>query len=94
MRFRFLLMQAWRLHSSSGVMRAEKLHGDVSLEGAAATVEVRDITNAHVHVKTLNGSVKLTNIQDGHVEVDSLQRKRDADSFGYRSAGAGHLHQR
>ena len=60
------------LHSSSGLMRAEKLHGDVSLEGAAATVEVRDITNAHVHVKTLNGSVKLTNIQDGHVEVDSL----------------------
>jgi DUF4097 and DUF4098 domain-containing protein YvlB len=60
------------LHSSAGVMRAEKLHGDVSLEGAAATVEVRDITNAHVHVKTLNGSVKLTNIQDGHVEVDSL----------------------
>jgi DUF4097 and DUF4098 domain-containing protein YvlB len=60
------------LHSSAGVMRAEKLHGDLSLEGAAATVEVRDITNAHVHVKTLNGSVKLTNIQDGHVEVDSL----------------------
>jgi DUF4097 and DUF4098 domain-containing protein YvlB len=60
------------LHSSAGLMRAEKLHGDVSLEGAAATVEVRDITNAHVHVKTLNGSVKLTNIQDGHVEVDSL----------------------
>ncbi len=60
------------LHSSAGVMRAEKLRGDVSLEGASATVEIRDLTNAHVHVKTLNGSVKLTNIQDGHVEVDSL----------------------
>ena len=60
------------LHSSSGTLRAEKLHGDVSLEGAGATVEVRDITGAHVHVKTLNGPVTLTNIQDGHVEVDSL----------------------
>lgn len=60
------------LHSSSGVLHAEKLHGDVSLEGAAATVDVRDITSAHVHVKTLNGPVTLTNVQDGHVEVDSL----------------------
>lgn len=60
------------LHSSSGTLRAEKLHGDVSLEGAAATVDVRDITSAHVHVKTLNGPVTLTNVQDGHVEIDSL----------------------
>jgi DUF4097 and DUF4098 domain-containing protein YvlB len=60
------------LHSSSGTLHAEKLHGDVSLEGAGATVEVSDITGAHVHVKTLNGPVTLTNIQDGHVEVDSL----------------------
>lgn len=60
------------LHSSSGSLHAEKLHGDVSLEGADATVDVRDITDAHVHVKTLNGSVSLTNVQDGHVEVDSL----------------------
>jgi DUF4097 and DUF4098 domain-containing protein YvlB len=60
------------LHSSTGSLRAEKLHGDVTLEGAAATVDVRDITDAHVHIKTLNGSVKLTNVQEGHVEVDSL----------------------
>jgi DUF4097 and DUF4098 domain-containing protein YvlB len=44
----------------------------VTLEGAAATVEIRDITGAHVHIKTLNGPVTLTNVQDGHVEVDSL----------------------
>jgi DUF4097 and DUF4098 domain-containing protein YvlB len=60
------------LHSSQGTMRAEKLHGDLTLEGSAATVDVRDITDAHVHVKTLNGPVTLTNIQNGHVEVDSL----------------------
>ena len=60
------------LHSTTGPLRAERLHGDVTLEGAAATVEIRDITGAHVHVKTLNGPVTLTNVQDGHVEVDSL----------------------
>jgi len=60
------------MHSSSGMLRAEKVHGDISLEGAAATVDVRDITNAHVHIKTLNGPVTLTNVQDGHIEVDSL----------------------
>jgi DUF4097 and DUF4098 domain-containing protein YvlB len=60
------------LHSSTGSLRAERLHGDVTLEGAAATVDVRDISSAHVHVKTLNGPVTLTNVQDGHVEVDSL----------------------
>jgi DUF4097 and DUF4098 domain-containing protein YvlB len=60
------------LHSSTGTLRAEKLHGDVNLEGPAASVEVRDITDAHVHVKTMNGPVSLDNIQNGHVEVDSL----------------------
>jgi len=60
------------LHSSTGTLHAEKLHGDVTLEGAAATVDLRDISDAHIHVKTLNGPVTLTNVQDGHVEVDSL----------------------
>jgi len=35
-------------------------------------VDVRDISDAHVHVKTMNGAVNLDNIQNGHVEVDSL----------------------
>jgi DUF4097 and DUF4098 domain-containing protein YvlB len=60
------------LHSSNGTLHAEKLRGDVTLEGAGATVEVRDFADAHLHVKTLNGPVTLSNVQDGHVEVDSL----------------------
>ena len=60
------------LRSMTGPMRAEGLHGDMTLEGAAALVDVRDISNAHVHVKTLNGPVTLTNVLQGHVEVDSL----------------------
>lgn len=60
------------LQSSAGVLRAEKLRGDLILEGAAAIVELRDLSSAHLHVKTLNGPVTLTNVRDGHVEVDSL----------------------
>jgi DUF4097 and DUF4098 domain-containing protein YvlB len=60
------------LHSNTGSLYAEKLHGDVSLEGPGAAVDVRDISDAHVHVKTMDGSVNLNNIQNGHVEVDSV----------------------
>jgi len=60
------------LHSSTGSLHAEKLHGDVTLEGPEAAVDVRDISDAHVHVKTMNGPVMLNNITNGHVEVDSL----------------------
>jgi len=60
------------LHSSTGTLHAEKIHGDMSLEGPGATVDVRDVSDAHVHVKTMNGAVNLNNIKNGHVEVDSL----------------------
>ena len=60
------------LHSNTGSLHAETLHGDVSLEGPGADVDVRDISDAHVHVKTMNGAVNLDNIKNGHVEVDSL----------------------
>ena len=60
------------LHSTTGPMGAEKLQGDLSVEGATATVDVRDVSNAHVHVKTLNGPVTLTRIHDGHVEITSV----------------------
>jgi DUF4097 and DUF4098 domain-containing protein YvlB len=60
------------LISMTGPLHAEKLQGDVVMEGNTANVDVRDISDAHVHVKTLNGSVTLTDIHDGHVEITSL----------------------
>ena len=60
------------LHSSTGPIHVEKLHGDVTLEGASAAMDVHDISDAHVHVKTMNGSVTLGNIRDGHVEIASV----------------------
>jgi DUF4097 and DUF4098 domain-containing protein YvlB len=60
------------LHSGSGLIHAEKLQGDLSLEGTNAVIEVVDCSNGHVHVKTLNGPVSLKNIRNGHVEITSM----------------------
>jgi len=60
------------VHSSTGLLHAEQLRGDLAMEGDSAQVEVRDISHAHVHLKTLNGPITLTNIQYGHVEVTSV----------------------
>ena len=60
------------LESSTGPLHAERLHGDVEAEGANAAVDVRDMAGGHVHVKTMAGSITLTNIREGHVEVDSV----------------------
>jgi DUF4097 and DUF4098 domain-containing protein YvlB len=60
------------VHSTTGVLHAERLHGDVILEGNTASVDVRDMSEGHVHVKTLNGPVILTNVSDGHVEITSV----------------------
>jgi len=60
------------LHSTTGPLHVEKIHGDVILEGSTAAVDVRDVSNGHVHIKTLNGAVTLTNVSDGHVEITSV----------------------
>ena len=60
------------MESSTGPLHAERLHGDVEAEGANAPIDVRDISGSHVHVKTMAGTVTLSNIRDGHVEIDSV----------------------
>jgi len=60
------------LESTTGPLHAERLHGDVVAEGANASIDVRDISGSHVHVKTMAGPITLTNIRDGHVEIDSV----------------------
>jgi DUF4097 and DUF4098 domain-containing protein YvlB len=60
------------IHSTTGLLHVEQLVADISMEGDAALVDVRDVNNAHVRVKTLNGPVTLTNIRYGHVEVSSV----------------------
>jgi hypothetical protein len=60
------------IRSDNGRIHAESLHGDVALEGSTASMEVFNCADGHVHVRTLNGPVTLTNIRNGHVEVVSI----------------------
>ena len=60
------------LHSTTGPLLASKIHGDVILESSTAMVDVRDVNTGHLHIKTLNGPVTLTNVSDGYVEVTSV----------------------
>ena len=60
------------LRSSDGPLRAQGLRGDVILEAAAASVEVTDISDAHLHVKTLSGPITLTDIRNSHLDIHSV----------------------
>lgn len=60
------------LRSSTGPISAERLHGDLSLEGADAVVDVHNVSNGHVHVNTMRGPVTLTDVSNGHVEISSI----------------------
>lgn len=60
------------LRSSTGPLSAEHLQGDLSLEGTDAVVDVRDVSNGHVHVNTMRGPITLTDVSNGHVEVSSI----------------------
>ena len=60
------------LRSSTGPISVEHLQSDLTLEGAAAEVTVRSVSNCHVHVKTMSGNVTLADIREGHVEVNTI----------------------
>jgi DUF4097 and DUF4098 domain-containing protein YvlB len=60
------------IHSSTGPLSAEKLQGDLTLEGTDAAVNVRNVENGHVHVRTMRGPITLTDVRNGHVEIASI----------------------
>jgi len=60
------------LRSSTGPLSAERLQGDLTLEGTDAVVNVRDVNNGHVHVRTMGGPITLTDVRNGHVEIASI----------------------
>jgi DUF4097 and DUF4098 domain-containing protein YvlB len=60
------------LRSSTGPILVERIRGDLTLEGAAAPVEVRNGGGGHVHVKTMSGPVTLTDVRGAHIEITSI----------------------
>jgi len=60
------------LRSSTGPLSAEHLQGDLTLEGADAVVNIRKVSNGHVHVRTMGGPITLIDVRNGHVEIASI----------------------
>jgi DUF4097 and DUF4098 domain-containing protein YvlB len=60
------------LRSSDGTLHAQGLRGDVVLEAASGSVEVTDVADAHLHVKTLSGPIILTDITNSHLDIHSV----------------------
>ena len=60
------------LRSSTGPLSVERLQGDLTLEGTDAVVNVRNVGNGHVHVRTMRGPITLTDVLNGHVEIASI----------------------
>ena len=61
------------LRSFDGTLRAQGLRGDVVLEAASGSVEVTDISDAHLHVKTFSGPITLTDIRNSHLDIHSVR---------------------
>ena len=60
------------VRSSDGALRAQGLSGDVVLEAASGSVEVTNISDAHLHVNTLSGPISLTDISNSHLDIHSV----------------------
>jgi hypothetical protein len=60
------------LRSSTGPITIERLHGDLTLEGAEAPIEVRNSGGGHVHINTMKGAITLTEVKNAHIEITSI----------------------
>jgi DUF4097 and DUF4098 domain-containing protein YvlB len=60
------------IHSNSGLLSAENLRGDISVEGSATPVDLRTISEGHIHVRTLSGNIMLMDIRQVHVIANTL----------------------
>jgi len=60
------------LTSGSGPISVERMQSDLTLGGADAEVDVRNVSHCHVHVKTMRGKITLSDVRDGHIEISSI----------------------
>lgn len=60
------------IHGGSGELRVEKLKADVEIDSESGKVDVREVSNAHVHVRTVTGPVSLFALNNAHVEITTV----------------------
>jgi hypothetical protein len=57
---------------AGGEIHAEGLGGNIVLQTTNSPVEVKNMNNAHVHIRTIDGQSKLTSIHNSYVYVHSV----------------------
>jgi hypothetical protein len=60
------------IHGGGGPVRVDKLRGDVEIESESGKVDVREVTNSHVHVRSVTGPVSLFAVNNAHIEVTTV----------------------
>jgi len=60
------------VRSATGPITVERVRGDVTTQSDTADVDIRDVSGAHVHVRSMSGQVRLANVSNGHVEITSV----------------------
>jgi DUF4097 and DUF4098 domain-containing protein YvlB len=60
------------LRSMTGPLSAERLQGDLTLEGSDAVVNVHSIDNGHIRVRTMRGPITLVDVHNSRVELASI----------------------
>ena len=60
------------LRSSTGPITIDRLNGDLTVEGAAAPIEVSNSGGGHVHINTMKGSITLAEVHKAHIEITSI----------------------
>ncbi|MGH9509734.1 MAG: DUF4097 family beta strand repeat-containing protein [Terriglobales bacterium] len=59
------------VRAASGPIRVERLRSGVILEGDEAPIHVQEVSNGHVHARTLSGAIVLSNVSGTAVELRS-----------------------
>jgi hypothetical protein len=59
------------VRAASGPIRIERLRSGVVLEGDEAAIHVQDVSNGHVHARTLSGGIVLSNVSGTEIELRS-----------------------
>ncbi len=60
------------VRSTSGPISVQGINSDLTLEGDASDIAVRQAQGGHIHVHTLSGSVRLQDVAHGDVEIVSV----------------------
>ena len=55
-----------------GPVHVQGLAGDITIQAASHPIEVKNLDGAHLHVKTMDGSITLMAVRNSHIYIQSI----------------------